>query len=241
MATSGTRRAVSLDAMSVPLPRALARAIEARIVDEAIAPGTRLGTKGELRAEFGVASTTVNEALRLLETRGLVQTKPGPGGGIFVAAPSGWLALSELVLGLKHSATAVAEGLAVREALEPLIAAEAARHHTAADLREVRALLAALEANVDDPAGYLRANWALHRRIGAICTNEFARSLYKGLLGFAEDEVTEVEGRGVFDGAGNLDVHRRYVEAIASGDAARAEQAAHEHNAAATALDNHMN
>ena len=63
--------------------------------------GTRLGTKSELRAEFGVASTTVNEALRLLETRGLVRTKRGPGGGIFVSDPSGWLALSELVLGLE--------------------------------------------------------------------------------------------------------------------------------------------
>ena len=235
MAANGARRATALDARSVPLPRALAQAIEARIAEEGIAPGTRLGTKSELRQEFGVASTTVNEALRLLETRGLVHTKPGPGGGIFVAAPSGWLALSELIIGLKHSATAVGEGLAVRQALEPLIAAEAARHRTRTDLRELRALLGALEAHVDDPSGYLRANWQLHRRISAICTNEFARSLYDGLLGFAESEVQEVAGRGDFDGAANLAVHREYVEAIASGDPLRAEDAARRHNAAAAA------
>jgi DNA-binding GntR family transcriptional regulator len=67
--------------MSIPLPRALARTIEARIAHEGLPAGTRLGTKSELREEFGVASTTVNEALRLLETRGLVRTKRGPAAG----------------------------------------------------------------------------------------------------------------------------------------------------------------
>ena len=220
--------------MSVPLPRALAQAIEARIVADGIPAGTRLGTKSDLREEFGVASTTVNEALRLLETRGLVQAKPGPGGGIFVAAPSGWLALSELVLGLKHSGSAMREGLAVRQALEPLIAAEAARNHGEQDVRDLGRLLGSLEEQLDDPAGYLRANWALHRRISALCRNEFARSLYDGLLGFAEREVEEVAGRGVFDGAGNLQVHREYVDAIASGDPELAAAAALRHNAAAT-------
>ena len=233
MATNGTRRASTLEAMSLPLPRALAQALETRIVDEGIPPGTRLGTKSQLREEFGVASTTVNEALRLLETRGLVQTRRGPGGGIFVSDPSGWLALSELVLGLKHSGRAVQDGLAVRHALEPLIASEAARSHRARDLRELRNLLAALADRVDDPAGYLRANWTLHRRISALCTNEFARLLYDGLLGFAESEVEDVAGRGVFDGAANLEVHREYVDAIASGDPELAARAALRHNAAA--------
>ena len=124
------------------------------------------------------------------------------------------------MLGLKHSGTAVKDGFAVRQALEPLIAADAARNHRARDLRELRDLLATLADQVDDPAGYLRTNWALHRRISALCTNDFAHSLYDGLLGFAESEVEDVAGRGAFDGAANLEVHRAYVEAIGSGDPA---------------------
>ena len=234
MSADGTQRAGRLEELSIPLPRALAQTIEARIVHEGLPAGTRLGTKNELREEFGVASTTVNEALRLLETRGLVRTKRGPGGGIFVSDPSGWLALSELVLGLKHSGTAVKDGFAVRQALEPLIAADAARNHRARDLRELRDLLATLAGQVEDPAGYLRTNWALHRRISALCTNDFARSLYDGLLGFAESEVEDVAGRGAFDGAANLEVHRAYVEAIGSGDPELAAEAALRHNAAAS-------
>jgi GntR family transcriptional regulator, transcriptional repressor for pyruvate dehydrogenase complex len=128
----------------------------------------------------------------------------------------------------------VKDGLEVRHALEPLIAADAARNHRARDLRELRDLLATLADRVDDPAGYLRANWALHRRISALCANDFARSLYDGLLGFAESEVEGVAGRGVFDGAANLEVHREYVEAIGSGDPELAAEAALRHNAAAS-------
>ena len=49
----------------------VARELEREIVDER-EPGERLGTKEELRKRFGVAVATVNEAIRLLETRGLV-------------------------------------------------------------------------------------------------------------------------------------------------------------------------
>jgi DNA-binding FadR family transcriptional regulator len=144
------------------------------------------------------------------------------------------MALSELVLGLKHSGTAVKDGLAVRQALEPLIAADAARNHRARDLRELRDLLATLAGQVEDPAGYLRTNWALHRRISALCANDLARSLYDGLLGFAESEVEDVAGLGAFDGAANLEVHREDVEAIGSGDPELAAEAALRHHAAAS-------
>src|ERR1700722_1074159 len=48
-------------------------------------PGTRLGTKEEVRVRCGVSVGTFNEALRLLQTRELITVRPGPGGGLFVA------------------------------------------------------------------------------------------------------------------------------------------------------------
>ena len=44
----------------------VARELEREIVDER-QPGERLGTKEDLRKQFGVAVATVNEAVRLLE------------------------------------------------------------------------------------------------------------------------------------------------------------------------------
>ena len=51
--------------------------------------GERLATKDDLRKRFRVAVATVNEAMRRLETRGLIEARPGPGGGVFVARPAG--------------------------------------------------------------------------------------------------------------------------------------------------------
>src|SRR4051794_41433642 len=72
----------------VPRAEAVARDLEAEILGGRLAPGARIGTKDDLRHRFGVAVATVNEAVRLLETRGLIEARPGPGGGAFVAASS---------------------------------------------------------------------------------------------------------------------------------------------------------
>ena len=214
-------------------PQALARAIEEDIAQRGDAPGTRLGTKAELRERFGVASTTVNEAIRVLENRGVVRAKPGPGGGVFVAERSGWVALSQLVLDFSHSARSITEVLAVRDALETLIASDAALHHRKRDLKDLRALIGDMATHVHDPAGYLRANWAFHRRAAGLCENGFARSLYESLLDLAEADLAAVEGRGDFDGTANLAVHRELVEAIASRDLDRVAEAVRRHNEAA--------
>src|SRR5262249_47053913 len=142
--------------------RSVARRIEERIRDEALPQGSRLGTKRDLRAQFGGGVCTVNEALRVLETRGLIEARPGPGGGVFVAAPSPHLRLRHLILGFRGEDTTVADCIAVRNALEVTVADDARRFHTDSDMAELREILGRMARSLDDPAGYLEANWALH-------------------------------------------------------------------------------
>jgi DNA-binding GntR family transcriptional regulator len=84
---------------------------------------------------------------------------------------------------------------------------------------------------VEDPGGYLRANWALHRRAAELCANDFARRLYEGLLDFAEAELETVTTVAGFDARDNLGVHEELVEAIASRDPQRVAVAVERHNA----------
>jgi GntR family transcriptional regulator, transcriptional repressor for pyruvate dehydrogenase complex len=111
--------------------------------------GERLGTKDDLRKRFRVAVATVNEATRPLETRGLIEARPGPGGGAFVARPAARIAMSHVVLGFATGSTSYAECLELQDALEPLIdshAVELSNFDGAATVAVHRDLVEAIDA-----------------------------------------------------------------------------------------------
>ncbi len=218
-----------LDESRISRAEALARQIEQEIQRQSLPDGWRLGTKGDVRDRFGVALGTVNEALRLLEDRGLVTTRPGPGGGLFVASPSPHLRLSHLILGFNQEGAAVADCLSVRSALEVIVADDARRHHTDADIADLREILRHMAEVADSPSEFLETNWALHRRMTAISPNAVLRAVYGTLMDFIERNVEDVTPDEVFQSKRNLRVHERLVDAIASGDADRVTRALRQH------------
>ena len=193
----------------------MARELEREIVDER-EPGERLGTKDDLRKRFRVAVATVNEAVRLLETRGMIEARPGPGGGVFVTQPAARVAFSHMVLGFKTGSTSYEECLEVRDALEPLIDSHAARYHRVSDIRELNRIVKGMEAAKDDPAAFFKCNWALHRRIAELCRNTPLRSMYLTLIDFLERSVDQAEFAS-FDGDAMVAVHRDLINAIDAG------------------------
>jgi DNA-binding FadR family transcriptional regulator len=227
--STARRQQPGLEDSRITRAEALARQIEQHIRDEALPDGWRLGTKDDLRERFGVAVGTVNQALRLLENRGLVAARPGPGGGLFVASPSPHIKLSHLILGFKDDASTVADCLSVRNALEPVIAEDARARHTAEDLADLRAILARMTDAVDAPGPFLEANWALHRRLAEISPNAVLRALYGTLMDYIETSVADVTADAVFRGRQNLKVHVALVDAIASRDATRVRAAIRRH------------
>ncbi len=62
--------------------------IKALIREGKLRPGDRLPTERELCSSFGIGRATVRDALRILETIGLVEVRVGSRGGAFVKAPS---------------------------------------------------------------------------------------------------------------------------------------------------------
>jgi len=207
----------------------LAQRLEADIVDGGLQAGERLGTKGDIRERFGYAVATVNEALRLLETRGLIEARPGPGGGVFVAAPASRVRLNHLVLGFKVNDAPFSDCLAVRNALEPLVCREASEHCGARDAKALRGIVTRMEDKATEPGDFLRLNWDLHRRMAKMGSNAPLKTLYLTLLDFVQDGLEEVRGDEFFDAEGNLEVHRELVEAIIDGDPRRLAHAIEQH------------
>jgi len=62
--------------------------VRALIREGKLKPGDRLPTERELCSSFGIGRATVRDALRILETIGLIEVRVGSRGGAFVKAPS---------------------------------------------------------------------------------------------------------------------------------------------------------
>lgn len=188
-----------------------------------------MGTKRDIKERHRVAFGTVNEALRLLEMRSLVELRPGPGGGIFVTEPSAEVRLSHLVLGFKGASASMEDCLAVRNTLEYLVISDAARHHKAKDLRDCWKILKEMEASVGDPAAFLAANWALHRKLLEISPNMLLRGLYSTLLDVLHEGVEDVATDDAFEASETIALHRALVDAVASRDPDQVREAVYRH------------
>ncbi len=207
----------------------LADQIEAEIAEGTIAVGARLGTKEELRHRHDVAYGTLNEALRILQQRGFVTSRTGPGGGLFASAPNATMQLAQLVVGFREGGT-VADCATVRLALEEPVALDAARSRTPADIAELEAIVGRCAAARSDPAAYIYENWQLHRRIAQICSNRILGNLYLTLLDASETQLREVPHPSFAATVDeNLAAHQALVAAIAAGSEEAVRAAAHRH------------
>jgi DNA-binding FadR family transcriptional regulator len=108
-------------------------------------PGDRLPSEAELAADFGVSRTTVREAMRILATRNLIQTRKGMAGGHFIVEPTVG-SISEFLVanyGLLTAANTVTleHLLQAREMIEGPAAAIAARNRDDEDLARLRTAL----------------------------------------------------------------------------------------------------
>ena len=65
--------------MAEPMYRQIAEDLRTRIESGAIARGMKLPTESELRVSYDAARNTVRDAIKLLVSRGLVETRPGLG------------------------------------------------------------------------------------------------------------------------------------------------------------------
>ncbi|HZE51632.1 MAG TPA: FCD domain-containing protein [Jatrophihabitantaceae bacterium] len=191
-------------------------------IAQAAEPGTRLGSKDELRARCGVSVGTFNEAVRLVQARGVVWIRPGPGGGLFAATQSPMTRLGNSVLAMETAGAPVAEAIRIRAALEPLLLEDALWHASPADIAALREYLAEMEPAVSagDRATFAAAKWRLHHYLASLTPNAMLRSLCTNLFDLIEAEHSEEPANS--DLAETYRTHCALVDAIDTRDRTRA-------------------
>ena len=206
----------------------LASQVQARIDETGLEPGTALGTKAELVERYKVARGTLNEALRLLQSRGYIDVRPGPNGGAFVAGSVGRMQVSRRLAALQDDPQQLEDCFQVQDALEERITMSAAATCTPSDAVRIRGALVQLNAAVGAEQ-MIRSLWEVDRQIALTSANLFLAETYCTVL----DRIAGLVMRWPSDIAGedsSAHVHEDLALAVIRNDIIGAQSASREHS-----------
>ena len=182
-----------------------------------------------IRQWFGDQLTaSQTEAIRAGLQR-VLRNLAGEGGAKAKAAEP--VAIGPSMLSLSSNAVSTADAIAVRDAVEPLVVTDAARYATAEDVADLRRLLSTMTRRLDSPVQFLRADWALHRRIAHISPNAVLHQVYTSLVDTIEDNVDAIvpDKQHPEYLQWRLRLHADLVEAIAESDPSAGAELADQH------------
>lgn len=203
----------------------VAREVARKILSGELAQNEIIPSEMTLCEQFNISRTALREAIKLLTSKGLLESKPKV--GTRVKSRDNWNFLDsqllDWVIDLSDNAIIYNEFLALRKAIEPEAAALAAEFATA----EQRILLSATFQKMDQIAsnfnsdGWTDADMEFHRLIFLSTGNSFylpfANVLRTMFASFIEHSSEE--------GGTCIKEHREIYQAIMAGDANKARQA----------------
>lgn len=216
------------------MAQVIADGLRADIASGKLANGRRLPLEHELIAEYGVSRAVVREALRLLESSGLVVVRRGPKGGAVVTHRTSGVVRDTLLLSLQLADArlgqvydcllAVLPG-AARLAAEhrPTETGRALRDYTAAEAEE-RVTLNRFNQAIQGFNHVMLANCGNHAlQLFASSLLEILREVTQPAIPLIQHKLSEDELRGgYFD---MLHYHEHLAAAIEGGNGAHADAA----------------
>ena len=196
------------------------------VKDGALKPGDRLPPEREMAQRFGVSRASVREAIRLLDTKGLVVIHPG--AGMFVAEDAIETIIQAFASILSDESAATRDVFEMRLLLEPQIASLAAERAGAADIRRMRDIVLAQEAAIAGGATGVESDAELHSAIADATKNSALVAVTEAvsviLARSREDSLMSPERSCL-----SLESHRAILAAIEQGRADQARKAMHRH------------
>lgn len=213
--------------------------IKEMIVERSLRPGDRLPAERELMEIFGASKGSVREALSALRAQGLIRTRTGPGGGVFLAEIGAEGAMSLLSNYFLFRTPTITDIYAVRCQLEPELAASVAGRLTDEDYIQLKATMRiydALPKTAEEEYHQRMAELDFHSVLAALCPNP----VLGFVCGFLQKLLREmVVCRQIYDAPHpelrDTALHYQIplMRALRSGDAEAARRIMAEHMAAA--------
>ncbi len=145
----------------------VAAELRRRIATGQLRPGDRLPPEDGLMQEFELARTTLREALRVLESEGLITVQRGRNGGPRVTHPPIEGLARLLAVHLQLEQATVGDLDRARQLIEPHLVAAMASSHSASDLEALEDAIAhaATAARAADTAAFAAAAIEVHQTV----------------------------------------------------------------------------
>jgi GntR family transcriptional repressor for pyruvate dehydrogenase complex len=190
--------------------------------------GDQLPAERELCESFQVSRSTVREAIRSLESLGLIKSKQG--NGTYVLVSGDRVGVSQLAAGLMTDKDELFDIFGVRKIIEPSIAQLAAKFANPEDIRELEGILERQRLEVAAGIYTPETDTAFHLTLARIANNRVLNRLLQAIFDLLHDihgEWLTTSSRA----AKSLEGHAEILDAIMSEDCA----------AARNAMLNHLN
>jgi GntR family transcriptional repressor for pyruvate dehydrogenase complex len=187
-----------------------------------LAPGQRLPSERELVTQFAVSRSTVREALRVLESNGVVRSRPGDPNGPEIL-PFSQIALRKQIVRLARvEELTLSELIGFRMIMDGAAIQVASRLRTPEELDELEETLVAMRTAIDvDFDAFSQADLAFHELIARISRNSLIQTcneVVRGVvLSLISDKIAHApNGHALM--LESLHHHAEVVDAIRTGN-----------------------
>ncbi|WP_157015558.1 FadR/GntR family transcriptional regulator [Mesorhizobium xinjiangense] len=220
-------------------PDVIADQIRERIIVEGLSPGDRLPHAWIETETWRVSRGTMREALKILESQGLIVSKTGPRGGTFVSSVEPEQAIMMLDNLFLHQPPSIADIYTIRKELEPLMAASLAGNVSDETFGLLHAKIRLYEsepATVEEEYRQRLAELDFHVELTRICQNRLLGFVCRFLISLLRDMAV---CRDIYRQRNpklretGLHYQVELLKAIKAGDAERTHAIMHAHMTAA--------
>lgn len=203
----------------------VAHKLRLAIVSGDIAKGDRLPPEHEMIEKFGVGRATMREALRILETEGLIQVTRGVKGGAQVMGPSLALAAHGVGMYLQAQKTKIADVQIARQIIEPPAARMVAERGARASIAELTEALEDERAALGTPnfpIAAMRFHEAMVQLSGNHSLTAFLMVLHQIHRGVAVALASDLGKPDVHLRV--IEIHEEFIRCVEMKEGARAEE-----------------
>lgn len=196
------------------------------IVSRQLEPGDRLPLEADMLVQYGVSRTSLREAMRLLETQGLITIRPGPGAGTLVAQPSPRNLGRTMTLYFHLANVSYDELLRAWVLTEPLLAELAAAHPDVDKRRELMAPY--VSSGQDGETVAISTGLEFHDAVAELADNKALSITYRAIGFIISDHMLVHKDRTSMEKF-IVDEHATLARAIIAGNAKKAGKLMRDH------------